>query len=47
MKRISTAPTVLPSTNMGAVGKAWDEVFIKLTASRRQDADYTSDSRSR
>jgi putative transposase len=26
MKRISTTPTVLPSTNMGAVGKAWDEV---------------------
>src|ERR1700683_980659 len=26
MKRISTTRTVLPSTNMGAVGKAWDEV---------------------
>src|SRR5208283_4439551 len=26
MKRISTTPTVLPSTNMEAVGKAWDEV---------------------
>jgi putative transposase len=26
MKRISTAPTVLPATDMGAVGKAWDEV---------------------
>jgi len=26
MKRISTTPTVLSSTNMGAVGKAWDEV---------------------
>jgi hypothetical protein len=26
MKRISTAPIVLPSTDMGAVGKAWDEV---------------------
>ena len=26
MKRISTTPTVLASTNMGAVGKAWDEV---------------------
>src|ERR1039457_5406359 len=26
MKRISTTPTVLPSTTMGAVGKAWDEV---------------------
>ena len=26
MKRISTTPTVLPATDMGAVGKAWDEV---------------------
>ena len=26
MKRISTTSTVLPPTNMGAVGKAWDEV---------------------
>ncbi len=26
MKRISTTPTVLPSTKVGAVGKAWDEV---------------------
>src|ERR1700683_5023470 len=26
MKRISTTSTVLASTNMGAVGKAWDEV---------------------
>ena len=26
MKRISTTATTLPSTNMGAVGKAWDEV---------------------
>jgi putative transposase len=26
MKRISTTPTVLPGTDMGAVGKAWDEV---------------------
>ena len=26
MKRISTTPTVLPATVMGAVGKAWDEV---------------------
>ena len=26
MKRISTTPTALPSTNVGAVGKAWDEV---------------------
>ena len=26
MKRISTTPTVLLVTNMGAVGKAWDEV---------------------
>src|ERR1700674_626300 len=26
MKRVSTTPKVLPSTNRGAVGKAWDEV---------------------
>jgi hypothetical protein len=26
MKRISTTPTVLPAADMGAVGKAWDEV---------------------
>src|SRR5260221_9835673 len=26
MKRISTTPTVSPATDMGAVGKAWDEV---------------------
>ena len=26
MKRVSTTSTVLPATNMGAVGKAWDEV---------------------
>jgi putative transposase len=26
MKRISTTPSVLPSTNMEAVGEAWDEV---------------------
>src|SRR5580700_3003141 len=26
MKRVSTTATALPSTNMGAVGKAWDEV---------------------
>jgi hypothetical protein len=26
MKRISTTPTGLLSMNMGAVGKAWDEV---------------------
>ena len=26
MKRVSTTSTVLPPTNMGAVGKAWDEM---------------------
>jgi putative transposase len=26
MKIVSTTSTVLPPTNMGAVGKAWDEV---------------------
>src|SRR5208282_6146201 len=26
MKRVSTTSTVLPATNMGAVGKAWDEM---------------------
>ena len=26
MKRVSTTSTVLPPTNMGAVGKAWDEI---------------------
>ena len=26
MKKSSTTPKVLPSTNLGAVGKAWDEV---------------------
>jgi hypothetical protein len=26
MKKVSTTPKVLPSTNRGAVGKAWDEM---------------------
>jgi putative transposase len=26
MKRVSTTPTVLPATDIGAVGKAWEEV---------------------
>src|SRR5450755_1922227 len=41
MKRISTTPTVLPAADMGAVGKAWDEVsasFDRFCLAARVDA---------
>src|SRR5580704_13482862 len=38
MKRVSTTATALPSTNMGAVGKAWEASFDRFCLAAGIDA---------
>jgi hypothetical protein len=42
-KRISTTPTVLPSTNMGAVGKAYRGVLSAQPLAEESEAKATAD----